>query len=489
MKGDFTRDTFDPAQHFSRVLMQQGRVQLDADWNEQASILLHYVRTLAADILGPYAGPGEAMGFGIVMKNTARLEAVLERMEPDEARRKYLADVLNGTENNVVLGIGRYYVQGVLVENHRPILYTEQAGYPFSPDMELGKFQDKEFLFYLDVWERHITYVENDHIREVALGGADTCTRAQVVWQVKVLLRDNQGSFGCDSVESLLARRNLPTLRARARRAGPSAELCSVSPESQYRGLENHLYRVEVHAVETKAEAASKGKKVQMAAATFKWSRDNASVVFPIVSLSGTTVVVDTLGRDPCSLLKPGDWVEVCDDELALREQSGVLAQVETVDRDELKLTLKWPNSVTELPAYDEATTPNLHPLLRRWDHAGDLAAYHGALPVTESTLSGEGWIDLEDGVQVWFGEGGEYRVGDYWLIPARVATGDVEWPAKLDNAGMPMLDDPAEQPPHGPIHYYAPLHHLAKNQAGNQATTDCRCTLRPTAICAWKEK
>ena len=31
MKGDFTRDTFDPAKHFSRVLMQQGRVTLDAD--------------------------------------------------------------------------------------------------------------------------------------------------------------------------------------------------------------------------------------------------------------------------------------------------------------------------------------------------------------------------------------------------------------------------------------------------------------------------
>ena len=30
MKGDFTRITFNPTKHFSRVLMQQGRVQLDA---------------------------------------------------------------------------------------------------------------------------------------------------------------------------------------------------------------------------------------------------------------------------------------------------------------------------------------------------------------------------------------------------------------------------------------------------------------------------
>ena len=42
MKGDFSRRTFDPQKHFSRVLMQQGRVQLDADWNEQAAIQLHH---------------------------------------------------------------------------------------------------------------------------------------------------------------------------------------------------------------------------------------------------------------------------------------------------------------------------------------------------------------------------------------------------------------------------------------------------------------
>ena len=35
MPGDFSRDTFDSRNHFSGVLMQQGRVQLDADWNEQ----------------------------------------------------------------------------------------------------------------------------------------------------------------------------------------------------------------------------------------------------------------------------------------------------------------------------------------------------------------------------------------------------------------------------------------------------------------------
>ncbi len=56
-RGDFTRDTFDPFRHFSRVLMQQGRVQLDSDWNEQVSILTHYFRMLGADLMGPHVAP------------------------------------------------------------------------------------------------------------------------------------------------------------------------------------------------------------------------------------------------------------------------------------------------------------------------------------------------------------------------------------------------------------------------------------------------
>ena len=50
MKADLTRVTFDPLKQFSSVLMQQGRVQLDADWNEQSAILTHHLRRLAADL-------------------------------------------------------------------------------------------------------------------------------------------------------------------------------------------------------------------------------------------------------------------------------------------------------------------------------------------------------------------------------------------------------------------------------------------------------
>ena len=64
-------------------------------------------------------------------------------------------------------------------------------------------------------------------------------------------------------------------------------------------------------------------------------------------------------------------------------------------------------------------------------------------------------WLDLEDGIQIQF-QAGVYRAGDYWLIPARTATGDVEWPA------MPTdPDKPDAVLPHGVRHHFAPLAYL----------------------------
>ena len=72
MKGDFSRQTFDADKRYSAVLMQQGRVQLDAEWNEQQEIHQHRAQTGATDTIGP-AGPpldnnGKA-GFEVTVQN------------------------------------------------------------------------------------------------------------------------------------------------------------------------------------------------------------------------------------------------------------------------------------------------------------------------------------------------------------------------------------------------------------------------------------
>jgi len=464
MKGDFTRDTFDPANHFSRVLMQQGRVQLDADWNEQTAILLHYLHTLAKDLLGPYAGPiGDDLGFTITPTGNG-----------------------SGDWN---IGPGRYYVGGILVENERRLLYTEQPGYRhFAETIQIGNLNQAPLLFYLDVWERHITFVQDDAIREVAIGGADTCSRAQVMWQVKAVVPPHSLGEPANPFDStfddllkgyLPVERKLPRVSARAKMVKSTTDVCVVSPESRYRGVENQLYRVEVHTVPPEGtDTESKG--------TFKWSRENGSVVFPIRSVTVDTgsstvrVVVEHLGRDQRLSLKSGDWVELTDDDIAMSEGAGVMGRVTEVEAEALTVTLELPQVVTAdwLPATE---VPNKHPLLRRWDQTGDLMASEGALPIVGSDAPEDGWIDLEDGVQVRFFEDGAYKVGDYWLIPARVATGDVEWPSDVDDKGNSV---PSAREPNGPRHYCAPLYYVQKDHTG----VDCRYQIELSRKAIWKQ-
>jgi hypothetical protein len=437
MKSDISRITFDPRKHFSRVLMQQGRVQLDADWNEQASILLHYLRTLAADLVGPHSGPVNQCGFKIASDT-----------------------------QGFSIGKGRYYVDGFLCENEEDVPYAGQVDYPLPDDAKLENLS-WQYVAYLDVWERHISCVEDESIREVALDGPESATRAKVVWQVKLLKLDS-GSVCVDGANLLrkLAERHLPKLRARVKPEAASTKPCVVSPDSRYRGPENQLYRVEIHKV------SDDGK------ATFKWSRENGSVVLPILDLKtgGATgqmiVTLAHLGRDAKLGVAIGDWVELVNDDYALQNRAENLLRIEAIDRVERTVTLIGDSNVT--------AEQSKHPLLRRWDHqAGDktqdgLTLEGGAVKVVEGTDTK--WLNLEDGVQIQFETGGIYRTGDYWLIPARTATGKVEWP------DAPGIGDPvaAALPPHGIVHHYAPLAIISV--AGGDVTLehDCRCQFEP---------
>ena len=429
-RGDFTRDTFNPKKNYSRVLMQQGRVQVDADWNEQVSIHLHYLRNLARDLGGPHWGPKEGGGFVI----TSSIE-----------------------KNDFSIGKGRYYVNGILCEVGADMTYGQQPHYFLSDKEKTIDPGDMPVLFYLDVWERHISYVEDDAIREVALGGPDTATRAKIIWQVKVIpLRDQRTGDFKETYDDFLAvikegiKPGTGTLKARAKdKSKNDTEPCLVAPESRYRGAENQLYRVEIH---RKSSTESQ--------ATFKWSRENAAVIFPIlerIDINESTVLsLEHLGRDERCNLKSDDWVEIVDDNYILHNRVEELLQVLSIDHENLKVTLKGKSKS------DVGAIVDKHPYLRRWDQkTGD----KDGIPVPK-IVDKASWIDLEDGIQISFpktAEGTNYQSGDYWLIPARTITGDILWPRNKED------DDPQALLPHGVIHHYAPLATLATlDQTGN---------------------
>jgi hypothetical protein len=161
MKGDFSRKTFDSRKHYSGVLMQQGRVQLDADWNEQGAIQRRRTQVEARDVIGRCGAPRDDSGFEVGI-----------------------------AANKLTIGAGRYYVGGLLAENE-----TAALAYEAQPDLldppswtdALAKASTNLGLVYLDVWERHITALDDPLLREVALGGPDTATRIKTVWQLRVL--------------------------------------------------------------------------------------------------------------------------------------------------------------------------------------------------------------------------------------------------------------------------------------------------------------
>jgi hypothetical protein len=469
MKGDFTRETFDRRRHYTRVLLQQGRVQLDADWNEQTAISRHYVRTLAADVVGPHGGPAAACGFAVISDPSAVDDLTDDIGRPLPADRvKELKDRLG--RGDFLIGQGRYYVDGLLCECDTATTYGEQLGYPFDDDTTVEALAGVDgVLVYLDVWERHVSGAERSDLLDVALSGLDTATRAELVWQVKV--RRGDGTLTCVDYAGL-ARERLPLLRADARQPADDLAACVIDPESRYRGAENQLYRVEIH----RGGLARAASEVS-GGATFVWSRENGSVLFSVLhhSTDGDKTVVElaSLGRDGRSGLVPGDRVQLVDDASSLRGATTPVLQVQSVDRDDLTVVLTGAADGT-------GSRPELHPVLRRWDHDADDpdTSDEGALLVREATKADDGWIDLEDGVMVQFpastvdGSPNHYSTGDYWLVPARTATGDVVWPQEA----LGDKQVPRPRTPDGVQHQYAPLAIATQAADGTwSVSSDCR--------------
>lgn len=439
MHGDFSLNPLAHRDNVSRVLFQQGRVQLDSDANELTESLLRWTRALAADTIGEHGG----------VENSFEI-------------------TFDGTAGEFSITYGQYYVDGLRCVNlpNKDLwdsLAADPSKFPYAGGVLLiqqphafplprnPQVERAAGLFYLDAFEHHLTYAQDDSLRESALLGPDTTTRALVLWQVRKL-----SEADTRALEELVAK--LPTLprvydkayvglnlflrpgaRLRARAIlKETTDPCAISPDARYRGTENRLFRVEVHTPGgVKPDGTLDGNP------TFKFSRDNGAEVYPIRDLQGKTVILDSLGRDQRTAIRVNDWVEVVDDEVLLMRKALKLRQVVNVSRADMTVTLD------DVPEENVGTKQDRHPLLRRW------AGPPRAIELRDAADPKLHWLDLADGVQVQFsfarGYRTGFRTGDYWVIPARTATGDVVWP----QAGK---DDPLALAPHGVDHRYAPL-------------------------------
>src|SRR5215207_2327270 len=571
MKGNFSRYDFHPSKHYTGVLKQQGRVDLDSDWNEEREIQHHLRHTMAKDTIGASGVPRSGGGFAIGV---------------------------TGDGPDLTISPGRIYVEGTLCELETGATYADQPDYPNPP--ELDPEDDRTDLIYLDVWSRHITSIEDPSIREPALGGPDTTTRLQTVWQVKawkgtpgedeeercraeerpdawvvsgrVLDRqesplagvrvtvfdrdlfwddklgstttDEEGCFevvyheenfrdlieaapdlyvrvddeegrrlylsrwvryeagraayfrivvrdpnyypseisdrqenGLDEGEGQRPFQGWPPPGSGGRLSTRAAPVPSVEAARQdagsdglYRGIENRLYRVEIHSSNDDNQTA-----------TFKWSRDNGSVAFRVpnggvLGQNPLRIKLEGIGRNPLEDLRVGDWVEVLSNESELKGHKGFLAKIREIGWGERTITLNA--NLNEYPEFGRVEVVRRwdQKIVRLWEQKPDgttelkkegLEA--GACPVQEDV-----WLELEDGVQVRFGGDPDrpYRSGDYWIFSTRSATRSVE--------------QLVEAPPQGIKHRYCPLALLTwrvdQNNHASAEVYDWRWPFRPLA-------
>lgn len=506
MRADFSRKTFDALKHYTGVLHQQGRVWLDADWNEEVFTRLYLLQQETRDIIGDCGVPDPGTAFQI-------------KPNPDPK---------SAPDDFVIAGgpgpAGHFYVDGILCRLEQDVTYLTQPDFPDPPRLHL-QFNRRETraVIYLEVWHRLITYLQDEKIREIALGGPDTATRIKTIAQVKVLpLPPDATNITCENVQ--LPGPGKGTLTTLPPVDTQPPDPCRLPDPSTYTGRENHLYRVEIHdggdvpggttgfsANRKLAQDAAQGAVTLTLASTpqplnaqqieafkragvvrlsddsgqtevvpvanvtgtsislarglqnsftvannatvtggvarFKWSRDNAAFAVGVTSVSENrqTLTLTSLGRDQATALRQGDLVEISDDASELGPAHGLLTYL-TADPDPDAFTVSIADRLPANFVIGGATSPVQSPagVPGTSDRHLILRRWDGwGWANTQFSETGTPDMNLGDGIHIQFG-GSDLRSGDYWQFAARSTDGSIEL---LNNA-----------PPKGIVRHTCPL-------------------------------
>jgi hypothetical protein len=430
MKADISRDTFQAVRAIRRVVAQQGRPWLDSDWNEQVAVLLHRLETLAADIFGEHAAIGNGFNVASVSESGA-------------------------TQLTFAVAPGRYYVHGLMCENET--LWAPPAGTTLN--------RNTGYLIVLHAWEEYEPPAEDAAMMDPALRGIETSGRTRVRWEVR--WQEEKGDLA-KAWNTFRSQQEAPPARLRLRLdAGQGAgDPSHVQGRSVYRGVENTLYRVEVHSV------TDKGARV-------KWGRDNSSMVLPVSAEGATLRCLD--GGELSRSVQAGTWIELYHERKDGSDSKPHLHKVQSVDREANEIQLDAPVASGD------------HLFARPWIGVQDIKL-QDPKPL---------WIPLGDGLEFTCetSKDAELRRGQYWLLPIRTEGGGrLFWPIATPSGPSTRwvpLDDQlkslAGAAPHEPDraghgtavsegedplereHYYGPLATLKFDGAGTATVTDLR--------------
>jgi hypothetical protein len=437
MGSDKARRSYDASRMYRSVVSQQGRVTLEADANEAEEIRTAESRAELIDIVGPTGTPDD--GFKI---------SIGGRLRPLD----------------FAIGQGVYYVGGVRVRQDRDdATYLEQQrtewidyGATQTPDAPAPRGAFSEAV-YLAITEQEISAVEDEALREVALGGPDTTARTRLIQRVHrtpssgatcetafahVLKRINSPGVSFDSTTMRLD----STMRLRVDFVpGPGeTDVCQPTAQAGFLGPENQLIRVQV---------SGDGRML--------WGWDNASFIYRvgITATEPTTIRLEGIPVDVYHQPHASQWVELLGTAVDLGDGAyvacavGTAMEVDSYDPTTRTVTLK-----TQIPP-DFVKKHPLQLFMRVWENQFPFAADEQV--ATElRTANGN-----STGVRVYMTSPASMP-GDYWTIGVRPSTPQAILPARLAEF----------QPPDGPRRWVAPLAAIAWHEGQETAdVTDCR--------------
>jgi len=293
MKTQISRDSFHPEQRYSGVYLQQGRMILDADWNELSDI----EKARLVDALRDAIAGGAPRVGGL----------------------KVFADPAGSA--NIRIQPGALYVEGVPARLNAgaPLPVNAQPDYPIQAD-----YSGQNLKLYADVWERSVSALEQSALMDAGLHGADTATRSQTMLQVKwcantldPLIEDSNPSIGTAPL----------TLKLRLiASSGDTCDPCASQVKVDER-IGNYLFRVEIHDYDSATQWL-----------TLKWSRDNGAEACAVAAMPAG--------------FSQGDWVWEYFDNDTERLLGNHFAPNPLKSRGLIKETCATPSGVNEPKTY-----------------------------------------------------------------------------------------------------------------------------------------
>ncbi|MFA5083024.1 MAG: DUF6519 domain-containing protein [Hydrogenophilaceae bacterium] len=411
MKSQISRDSFQPGQHYSGVYLQQGRMILDADWNELTDIQKAGLVAALRDAIS-----GTLVKDGGIPGGAPRVGGLA------------IVAVPNGSAN-IRIQPGTLYVDGVpaRLDGTDVLEIDRQPGYPIDAD-----YNGQNLKLYADVWDRAVTALERADLMDAALHGADTATRSQTMLQVK-WCPDTKDPLDEDENPAI---GNAPlTLKLRLIASGGDAcDPCASQVKVDER-LGNYLFRVEVHDYDPATQWL-----------TLKWSRDNGAEACAVAAMPNG--------------FNQGDWVWEYFDDDTERLLGNHFASNPKKLRGLIKETCVSPIGANEPKQYCRQWDGYLKVKLNGSSLSGRdrgvalatgpaASQAHGRVNLTGGLLK----INLELMELQLATTGNRFVPGDYWLAEVREAA---------DTSGDTVLDAAA---PRGVRHHYLYLGALAVNK------------------------